>query len=196
MQFQMRQASFLIWTTSKLELRSEAFRLGPRVLACLLAVLWQIPACADVLEGQVVAVSDGDTIGVLDSERVTHRVRLAGIDAPELGQAFSQRAKQHLAGLVHGRSVDVKWNKRDRYGRIVGKVVVDGMDVCREMVAAGFAWHYKAYESEQSPEDRDAYSDAEIAARQSEIGLWSERYPIPPWEYRNWRRSNAASQSR
>jgi endonuclease YncB( thermonuclease family) len=122
------------------------------VLLCAVAA-WR-PAIADTLSGQVIAVSDGDTIGVLDAQRVTHRVRLAGIDAPELGQPFSQRSKQHLAGLVHDREVQVEWNKLDRYGRIVGKVMVHDLDVCREMVAAGFAWHYKAYQHEQPLEDR------------------------------------------
>jgi endonuclease YncB( thermonuclease family) len=159
-------------------------------LACA-AASWR-PAVADTLSGQVIAVSDGDTIGVLDAQRVTHRVRLAGIDAPELGQPFSQRSKQHLAGLVHGREVQVEWNKLDRYGRIVGKVVADDLDVCREMVAAGLAWHYKAYQHEQPVEDRKAYSEAEDAAREGHLGLWSELQPMPPWEYRASRRASSA----
>jgi endonuclease YncB( thermonuclease family) len=149
-----------------------------RRLALVFALFWTLiawdSATADTLSGQVVAVSDGDTIGVLDAQRVTHRIRLAGIDAPELGQPFSQRSKQHLAGLVHGREVQVQWNKLDRYGRVVGKVIADDLDVCREMVAAGLAWHYKAYQQEQSAEDQRSYSDAEDAARQMHLGLWSE----------------------
>lgn len=154
------------------------------------------PAVADTLSGQVIAVSDGDTIGILDAQRVTHRVRLAGIDAPELGQPFSQRSKQHLAGLVHGREVQVEWNKLDRYGRIVGKVVADDLDVCREMVAAGLAWHYKAYQHEQLMEDRKAYSAAEDAAREGHLGLWSEPQPMPPWDYRAWRRDQSVQSVR
>lgn len=159
------------------------------------AAAWR-PAVAETLSGQVIAVSDGDTIGVLDAQHVTHRVRLAGIDAPELGQPFSQKSKQHLAGLVHGREVQVEWNKLDRYGRIVGKVMADDLDMCREMVAAGLAWHYKAYQHEQSLEDRQAYSAAENAAREGYRGLWSQPQPMPPWEYRAWRRTTAAPQSR
>jgi endonuclease YncB( thermonuclease family) len=173
------RTSALIWTV---------------VLLCA-AAAWG-SAVADTLSGQVIAVSDGDTIGVLDAQRVTHRVRLAGIDAPELGQPFSQRSKQHLAGLVHGRDVQVEWNKLDRYGRIVGKVLADDLDVCREMVAAGLAWHYKAYQHEQPAEDQKTYSGAEDAARQGHVGLWSEPQPMPPWEYRARRRASAAPQSR
>ncbi len=161
------------------------------VVALLCAVAAWRPAFADTLTGQVIAVSDGDTIGVLDAQRVTHRVRLAGIDAPELGQPFSQRSKQHLAGLVHGREVHVEWNKLDRYGRIVGKVIADDLDVCREMVAAGLAWHYKAYQQEQPLEDRKTYNAAEDAAREGQLGLWSEPQPVPPWEYRAWRRGQS-----
>lgn len=163
-------------------------------LLCML-IPWG-SAAADTLSGQVIAVSDGDTIGVLDARRVTHRIRLAGIDAPELGQPFSQRSKQHLAGLVHGREVQVQWNKLDRYGRVVGKVFADDLDVCREMVAAGLAWHYKAYQQEQSAEDQKLYSDAEDAARQMHLGIWSEPEAMPPWEYRAWRRAQSAPSAR
>jgi endonuclease YncB( thermonuclease family) len=172
-------------------------RPGISKLALLCALLLcLVTAHAEVLQGRVISVSDGDTVDVLDSQRITHRVRLSGIDAPELGQGFSQRSKQHLAGLVYDRAVEVEWNKRDRYGRIVGKVLVAGMDACREMVAAGFAWHYKAYEFEQSLDDRASYSTAENNARQGGLGLWHESNPVPPWEYRAWRRTNAAPQSR
>ncbi len=71
--------------------------------------------------------------------------------------------------------------KRDRYGRIVGKGLVDA---CLEQVKAGFAWHYKRYQHEQSPEDQRLYADAENQARNNGLGLWRENNPNPPWEYR------------
>lgn len=165
-------------------------------IALLCALIPWGSAAADTLSGLVVTVSDGDTVRVLDAHRVSHRVRLAGIDAPERGQPFSRRAKQHLAGLVHGREVQVEWNKLDRYGRIVGKVIADDLDVCREMVAAGLAWHYKAYQQEQTAGDRNSYSDAEDAARREHVGLWSELPAVPPWEYRAWRRGQRAQSAR
>ena len=83
-----------------------------------------------------------------------------------------------------GKQVTVEYQKRDRYDRIVGKVLLDGMDACLEQVKAGLAWHYKKYQHEQSAEDRELYADAENKARNERLGLWRENNPIPPWEYR------------
>jgi endonuclease YncB( thermonuclease family) len=132
------------------------------VAALLLAAL---SAIADTIEGKVISVADGDTITVLDSEKVQHKIRLAGIDAPEKKQPFGNRSKEYLSGLVFGKNVTVETNKRDKYQRSVGKVLVDGVDANLEQIKRGMAWHYKAYEREQSGSDRQAYSDAENEAR-------------------------------
>lgn len=139
---------------------------------------------ADTLVGQVVGVTDGDTITVLDGQQTQHKVRLMGIDAPEKAQSFGQNAKQSLSDLVFGRSVNVEWQKLDRYERIVGKVLVSGLDANLEQVRRGLAWHYKKYEREQEPIDRATYSQAEIEARMGNRGLWSDPSPIPPWDWR------------
>lgn len=69
---------------------------------------------------------------VLDAGKTQHKVRLAGIDAPELTQPFGDRSRQNLAALAFGKDVTVQWDKRDRYGRIVGKVMVEARDApCR-----------------------------------------------------------------
>ncbi len=83
-----------------------------------------------------------------------------------------------------GKQVTVEYQKRDRYGRIVGKVLLDGIDVCLEQVKAEFAWHYKKYQHEQSAEDRELYAEAEHQARTGGLGLWRENNPNPPWEHR------------
>ena len=83
-----------------------------------------------------------------------------------------------------GQQVTIEYQRRDRYGRIVGKVLLDEIDVCLEQVKAGFAWHYKKYQHEQSAEDRRLYADAENKARDERLGLWRENNPNPPWEYR------------
>ncbi len=75
-------------------------------------------------------------------------------------------------------------NERDRYGRIVGKVLTNGIDACLEQVKAGFAWHYKKYQHEHRREDQMLYADAETKARDERLGLWRESYPVPPWEHR------------
>lgn len=132
----------------------------------------------------VVGVSDGDTITVLDVDKVQHKVRLQGIDAPEKSQPFGKSSRQHLSQLVFSMRVTIEFEKLDRYQRQVGKVLVNGTDANLEQVSHGMAWHYKKYQFEQSPEDQQAYSEAEQKARVRGIGLWVEDNPVPPWEFR------------
>lgn len=86
--------------------------------------------------------------------------------------------------MVFDREVSVEWEKRDQYGRVLGKVLIGGRDACLEQVRAGMAWHYKYYENEQSPADRRLYADAERGARAARRGLWSDPDPVPPWDFR------------
>jgi endonuclease YncB( thermonuclease family) len=124
---------------------------------------------AEVIAGRVVGVSDGDSITVLDTYKVQHKIRLAGIDAPEKAQAFGNRSKESLSDLV-------------------GKVLIDGKDANLLQVERGFAWHYKAYESEQSPSDRMLYDLAEREARAARRGLWRDSDPMAPWDFRKEKR--------
>ena len=140
---------------------------------------------ADVLHGLVVAVSDGDTITVLDESKQQHKIRLMGIDAPEKKQAYGQRSKESLSELVYMKDVDVTWTKRDRYGRTVGQVSVDGTDMCLEQIKRGMAWHYKQYQREQAESDRLIYADAEEQARIAKLGLWIDLKPIEPSNFRH-----------
>lgn len=140
------------------------------------------------LTGIVVRIADGDTISVLDELKHQHRVRLATIDAPERHQDFGNVARQQLASIVFNKRVVVEWTKRDRYGRIIGKVLFEGRDVGLDMIQAGLSWHYKAFESEQDAADRLAYSLAESQARGKRVGLWRVSTPVPPWEFRRRKR--------
>lgn len=153
----------------------------------LLAVLNGSLAIAATLQGQVVGVSDGDTVTVLDASRRQHRVRLAGIDAPEKKQAFGARSQHSLSEMVFRKQVIVSYGKTDRYGRIVGKVLLASLDVGLEQVKLGMAWHYKAYEREQSTVDRLAYAQAEVDAQSEKRGLWRDARPVPPWDFRRMR---------
>ncbi|WP_153130491.1 thermonuclease family protein [Dechloromonas hortensis] len=164
-------------------------------LFSLLFVISEI-ALSETYGASVVGVSDGDTITVLDSSNTQHKVRLAGIDAPEKSQAFGQRARDGLSALVFGKPVVVDSNKRDRYGREIGKVIVGGQDANLSQVRMGLAWHYKAYEKEQSTTDRAAYAQAEIAARSRRAGLWQESKPTPPWDFRHGSRDDASLRNR
>ena len=145
----------------------------------------QYSAYAEILRGKVVGVSDGDTITILDSTNNQYKIRLTGIDAPEKAQAFGQVSKKTLSDLIFNKEVEVLWVKHDRYQRILGKVVLNGQDICLEQVRRGMAWHYKKYQNEQSPEDRTKYSDAEKKARDAKAGLWIDNAPIEPAQFRH-----------
>ena len=141
-------------------------------------------AAAKVIHGRVVGVSDGDSVTVMGSQKTQYKIRLAGIDAPERAQAYGQKAKESLSDLVFGKSVEVAWSKQDRYGRIVGVVTLAGVDINLEQIKCGMAWHYKQYQHEQSPEDREAYAESESQARDKRMGLWRDPAPIEPSVFR------------
>lgn len=168
-------------------------RLFAQSCLVLTAVLWLGLVNAGELVGRVVGVTDGDTVTVLDDQLTQHKIRLTGIDAPEKAQAFGQRSKEALSTLVFSRRVTVEFEKQDRYGRTVGKVVVDGRDVNLAMVVAGMAWHYKKYEREQISSDRLLYANAERDAREMRRGLWRDVAPIAPWDYRSEVRNSSVN---
>ena len=154
-----------------------------KFIVMLFLLVWQAGS-AGTIQGLVVAIADGDTITLLDAEKVQHKIRLGSIDAPEKKQAFGNRSKQSLSDLIFSKRVSVETGKTDRYGRQIGKILVDGMDANLEQVTRGFAWHYKAYEREQSANERVLYDFAESKARAARRGLWGDSEPIPPWEWR------------
>jgi len=141
-------------------------------------------ANAETITGRVVGVADGDTITVLDANKVQYKIRLSGIDAPEKKQAFGNRSKESLSALAFDKTVNVETGKRDRFGRQIGKVLVNGRDVNLVQVERGMAWFYRQYQREQSPNDRRLYEAAEDAAKAGKRGLWRDADPVPPWEFR------------
>ena len=141
-------------------------------------LLWLCLA-ATLVNVQVVRVSDGDTITVQAADSVEPvRVRLAQIDAPEKKQPYGPEAKAALTALLSAHSVTVEYEKTDRYGRIIGQVTADGVDVNRTLVETGMAWVYRDYPHTV------AYEHAEAGAREAHRGLWTDPYPTPPWVYR------------
>lgn len=147
------------------------------------------PLYASTITGKVVRVTDGDTIVVLDSKKVQHKVRLDGIDAPERKQDYGAQSKLALSMKVFGLPVRVEYKKRDKYGRILGVVwtipdrIRDGKNVNLEMVREGWAWFYAFYSSDKN------LASAEKLARSKKIGLWAGKVSIPPWAYRTGRRT-------
>ncbi len=137
------------------------------------------------LTGKVIKITDGDTITVLDHQYRQQKIRLSGIDAPERGQPYGRAAKRFLNSLLAGQHICIQSNKRDRYQRIVGKVVLNQTDINIQMIQNGYAWHYKKYQKEQPLRDQITYAQAEVNARSSLTGLWTEPYPIAPWDWRH-----------
>lgn len=149
-----------------------------------ISILLSFSIEAATISGKVVSVADGDTITVLDDSNTQHKIRLAGIDAPEKKQPFGNVSKQSLSELVYGKQVSVDYNKQDRYGRTVGKVIIDGIDVNLEQVKRGLAWFYKKYQNEQPLKDRLDYLQAQEDAEKTKVGLWVDSDPIAPWDFR------------
>jgi len=137
---------------------------------------------ADEIRGKVVNIADGDTITVLDVAKVQYKIRLQGIDAPENKQAFGTKSKETLSEKIGEREVVVQWKEKDRYGRILGEVMLGNRHINLEMVQDGMAWHYKLYSKSKE------LADAEEIARKSKKGLWADTEPVPPWEFRKLER--------
>jgi endonuclease YncB( thermonuclease family) len=131
--------------------------------------------------GLVVGVSDGDIITVLH-EGKGEKIRLYGIDTPEIGQTFGKRAKQFTSDMVYGKTVKVETRDKDPYGRAVGIVTVDGKSLNESLIKNGLAWVDQKYCKAAFCED---WLNLEIVARYGKTGLWSEPNPIPPWEFRH-----------
>lgn len=148
------------------------------VHAFLCAFLCALPACAQsAVTLRCVAVHDGDTLRVLNG-RTQIRVRLYGIDAPELGQSFGKAAKQALSDFAFGQDVTLYPTGTDRYGRLLAWVFRGQRCVNRELVSNGLAWWYEKYAPHET-----GLRNAQNAARAARRGLWSAA-AIPPWEYR------------
>ena len=160
------------------------------VLLITLCLQISIAQAAGILTGKVVGVSDGDTITVLDETNTQHKIRLAGIDAPENKQPFGNVSKKSLSDLVFGKQVSVEWDKLDQYGRTVGKVLVNGQDANLMQIKRGMAWFYKKFQNELVLDDRLAYLHAQEEAEANKAGLWQDAEPMAPWDFRKSKRSN------
>ena len=131
-----------------------------------------------IITGRVVKIADGDTLVVLDGSNAQHRIRLFGIDAPEHGQAFGTKARENLAGKVFDKVVRVDVVDRDQYGRSVGRLYLDDRYINMEMVRDGYAWRYTHFDKS------GAFITAEREAHVARRGLWADKNPTPPWEFR------------
>lgn len=150
-------------------------------LLLIMGALFLAGECFAVEEtGKVVDVLDGDTLTMETRAGKVIRVRLKEVDAPESSQTFGRQARQFVRDLLAGKSVRVKYNALDRYGRAIGEVTLrDGRVLNRELLTHGLAWHYRVH----FPVD-ESLKELEYQAWKQKAGLWIDRSAVPPWEFR------------
>ena len=151
----------------------------------ILLILLGISLTSSAFEAIVTAVTDGDTVKI-EYQNKTIKVRLAGIDTPELTQEFGLEAKKALEEKVLKKKVYIDGDKKDRYGRLIADLKIGSRWINKELVEEGYAWHYKQYSKNSD------LAKAESSAKKEAKGLWAYHNPIPPWEYRrsNFRNLN------
>lgn len=129
--------------------------------------------------GKVVKVADGDTFTILDSYGKSHRIRLYGIDCPELNQPFGKEAKRYTSNLVLQKMVSIEKISTDRNGRMVAKVTLNSNQSINELLLKnGMAWHFLKYDKSKT------YAALAQQARAAKLGLWAYANPIAPWDWR------------
>jgi len=122
---------------------------------------------------EVVNVLTGDTVFVLDQYRSSRKVWLAGVDAPDMNREIGLKSRQHLIDLVARQRVQVHFDKRDRYGRIIGKLLKNGEDMNLLQIKNGFGRILDKHISELSSDDLRRYREAQQYAKDRELGLWT-----------------------
>jgi endonuclease YncB( thermonuclease family) len=153
-----------------------------RFLLISVFLLLSTYASAATITGKVIKVLDGDTIDILYNNK-PERIRFNGIDAPEKGQPHGQKAKQFVLDLAANKIVSVNVTDTDRYGRSIGDITLpDGRNLNREVVRAGYAWHYVKYSDDVS------IGELEKEARIARRGLWQDKDPMAPWDWRKMKR--------
>ena len=171
----------------------DALRRGAiRWLSPLGVAILTSAAHAHTIEGRIVGVHDGDSITLLGADNRQHKIRLDGIDAPELGQPFGRASKQHLAELVANRMAVAECHKADRYGREVCRVLIGGADAGLAQIRAGMAWYFRRYAKELPPDRRQQYGGMEAQAQAERRGLWADADPVAPWDWRSERSRHTA----
>lgn len=154
---------------------------------CLQIILFILLFCSYAnsfeLVGKVIKVSDGDTVTLLTDDKISHKIRLNDIDAPEKKQAFGNKSRDNLASYIAGELVTVKYKSKDKYGRVLGTIYFEDLDINLQQIKNGYAWVYKQYSKNQT------YYQEEQKAKELKKGLWIEKEPIAPWEFRKQKKA-------
>jgi micrococcal nuclease len=135
--------------------------------------------CQTTLTGSIIGVKDGDTVVVLDSLNNQTTLRLAEIDCPENSQPFGNKAKQFTSQEIYRKQIKYVVTDIDRYGRSIAMIYYDDNKyLSAELIKNGLAWHYKRYSTSKE------LANFENSARLQKVGLWYDKNPIEPWEWR------------
>ena len=159
---------------------------GMQALVVLLSLL---PAAvhAEVIIGRVASIVDGDTLTLADASNQLHRIRLFGIDAPEITQDFGQRAKTDLSALASNQQASADCRMTERSSSALCVVRVGVQDIGLELIRNGAAWLYPPHNAQLSAKERADYAQAEFMAKIHRYGLWNSKNPTPPWDWRRGR---------
>lgn len=135
--------------------------------------------CQTTLRGSIIGIKDGDTVVVLDSLNHQTTLRLAEIDCPENSQPFGNKAKQFTSQEIYRKQIKYVVTDIDRYGRSIAMIYYDDNKyLSAELIKSGLAWHYKRYSVSKE------LANFENSARLQKVGLWHDKNPIEPWEWR------------
>lgn len=160
------------------KLKTVKFKIG-----VFLIILFVFEAFPKSMSGKVIAVVDGDTFVLIDSLKIQHKVKLSGIDAPEMTQDYGVQAKLYLTNMIFGHHIKVRYTTKDEYNRVLGLVHVDSKNVNEEILKKGMAWAYL--------QDLDRsnlhYKELMEVAQNQRVGLWSIPNSMPPWDFRHSR---------
>ncbi len=150
-----------------------------KALQILLLLVISINGYSQSITGKVVGITDGDTFKLLTQDSTLIKVRLANIDCPEKKQPYSASAKQFVSDAIFNKTVTIQVLNKDRYRRSIANVSYnDSLNLSYQLVKNGLAWHYVKYSKDS------LLQGFENSARDRKIGLWKEKNPIPPWQWR------------
>lgn len=131
---------------------------------------------------KIIKIYDGDTITALTSQKEKIKIRLYGIDAPELKQPFGKASKRHLIDLISNKSLNINEKGKDKYGRTLAVLYNGDQDINAQMVIDGYAWAY------------DKFSKDYVAFQQNaqllKKGLWIDKDVVRPSDFRKLKKSS------
>jgi endonuclease YncB( thermonuclease family) len=145
----------------------------------LFCVLLFLPLSSFAWQGKVISVYDGDTITVSAADNQKVKIRLYGIDAPELKkQPYGKASRDYLQRIILNKTVEVTDLGKDFYGRTIAKIYYKNEYINLLLIEKGLAWHYSQY-----AKDLDL-KEAQEVAKDHEVGLWKSEFALSPWEWR------------